>query len=84
MPGTRDYEDFLDQQIILLMFDNQILHGILRSFDQFNNIILENCKLVDSKKETFKKMGLFLVRGENIIFMGIRKINFRKYREVIE
>jgi small nuclear ribonucleoprotein (snRNP)-like protein len=58
----------------------------MRSFDQYSNIVLENCKerqimnldaattaTSDAAKDIIfndKTLGLYIVRGENIVLMG--------------
>ncbi|KRH93427.1 Small Nuclear ribonucleoprotein splicing factor [Pseudoloma neurophilia] len=82
--GTKEYEDLLDQNIVVLMYDGDFLYGILRSFDQFNNITLENCvQRIFHKKQYFQKsLGLYMIRGENIVLLGLSNLNLRDFEKV--
>jgi U6 snRNA-associated Sm-like protein LSm1 len=52
--------------------DGTHLVGILRSFDQFSNIVLESA--VERRflgKQSFDiPLGLFILRGDNIVLLG--------------
>lgn len=63
--GIKDYEDFLDKKIQVLLYEGRYIEGFFRSFDQFNNLTLEDCFIDD------KEYGLYIIRGENVIFLGI-------------
>lgn len=65
--SIRLLEEYLDKTIIILLRDNSVVEGVLRSFDQYYNILLENVK--ENENVTI------LLRGENIIFLGnLKKI----------
>lgn len=82
--GTRECEIFLDKNVVVQMYDGQLLYGVLRSFDQFNNITLENCLLRVFKNQMYyqKPLGLQMIRGENIIFFGITRLNIQEFQRV--
>ena len=55
-----------------MLRDGTHLVGILRSFDQFSNIVLENAV---ERRNVGKQcldipLGLFILRGENIVLLG--------------
>ncbi|KAM0675285.1 hypothetical protein GVAV_001110 [Gurleya vavrai] len=91
--GTKDYEIFLDKNITILLWDGRYFNGILRSFDQFNSITLEKCKETLYFDNLYSEIdrGTFVIRGENIIFLGIKensnkkmkKINFEEIKKLI-
>jgi len=59
-------------KILAVLRDGTHLVGILRSFDQFSNIVLENA--VERRfvgKQCFDiPLGLFILRGDNIVLLG--------------
>ncbi len=72
----------VDRKIFVLLRDGRNLFGILRTFDQFANLVLQDTIeriYLDSEDETDdlrpKKFGeayrgVFMVRGENVVMMG--------------
>ncbi|KAG7195548.1 SM-like, degradation of cytoplasmic mRNAs and positively regulates transcription initiation [Scheffersomyces spartinae] len=67
----------VDRKIFVSLRDGRYLYGILRTFDQFANLVLqdtiERIYLKDegsTKKfgETYR--GVFLIRGENVVMIG--------------
>ena len=80
--GTRDHEIFLDKEVTVLMRDGKYFRGTLRSFDQFNNIALENMAECIFFGDAFaeRPCGLNVIRGESIVFIGIPKVGFRYMR----
>ncbi|KAJ7492575.1 hypothetical protein FB451DRAFT_1218870 [Mycena latifolia] len=49
--------DCVDRKMLVVLRDGRKLHGVLRSYDQFANLVLE---------DTENWHGLFLIRGENV------------------
>ncbi|KAI5961886.1 uncharacterized protein KGF55_003857 [Candida pseudojiufengensis] len=66
----------VDRKIFVLLRDGRSLFGILRTFDQFANLVLqdtfERIYLNDQNNEKFGETyrGVFMVRGENVVMMG--------------
>eukprot|EP01087_Luapelamoeba_hula_P012083 TRINITY_DN3356_c0_g1_i2.p1 TRINITY_DN3356_c0_g1~~TRINITY_DN3356_c0_g1_i2.p1 ORF type:complete len:122 (-),score=22.87 TRINITY_DN3356_c0_g1_i2:46-411(-) len=60
------------ERVLVVLSDGSKLFGILRSFDQFANLVLEGAveriHVGDAYSE--KHLGLFLVRGDNIMLTG--------------
>jgi len=52
--------------------DGRKLIGVLRSFDQFANVVLENAIERIYVKDTYGDipLGLFVIRGENVVLLG--------------
>lgn len=80
--GTKENEQFLDKNVTVLLKDNKCLTGIFRSFDQYNNITLENVTKItfneDMYTETF--IQLVVIRGESILFLGTGELELSKYK----
>jgi len=58
----------LGKLILVKLRGNKLLRGILRSFDQHLNIVLEDAEEILENES--RKLGVVVVRGENIIFMS--------------
>ncbi|KAK1349865.1 Sm-like protein [Hamiltosporidium tvaerminnensis] len=73
--GTTDFEEFLDKEIVIMLWDGRQIYGILRSFDQYNSITIQNTReiYIHEKLYSEKDIGLVIVRGENIILLGTYK-----------
>jgi len=71
--GIRDYEIYLEQEIVVMLRDGRYLYGIMKSFDQFNSITLDSVieKIFHENRYSERKHGLFVIRGENISIMGL-------------
>lgn len=64
--------NMLDKFIMVILGDGTKLIGVLRTFDQFSNIVLEDTFERKSCGTLYcdVRLGLYLVRGENIVLMG--------------
>lgn len=72
----------VDRKIFVLLRDGRNLFGVLRTFDQFANLVLqdtiERIYLGSEGSEDLSKperfgeayRGVFMVRGENVVMMG--------------
>ncbi|KAI1187743.1 hypothetical protein F5B17DRAFT_306245 [Nemania serpens] len=74
--------DLTDKKLLLVLRDGRKLIGILRSWDQFANLVLQStverifATVSDPKHPGLrgvysdKAHGIFLVRGENVLLLG--------------
>ena len=62
----------LDKRLLVALRDGSNIIGTLRSFDQFANIVLEDAveRVVVGKCYSDIPLGLYIVRGENVVLMG--------------
>ncbi|QLQ78559.1 hypothetical protein HG537_0A08060 [Torulaspora globosa] len=64
----------VDRKIFVLLRDGRMLFGVLRTFDQYANLILQHCVeriyLCESNQYAEQPRGLFMVRGENVVMLG--------------
>jgi len=62
----------VDKKLMVVLRDGRKLLGTLRSFDQFANIVLEGATERIYLEKTYgeKYMGLYLIRGENVVLVG--------------
>lgn len=71
IPGSALLEE-LDNKLLLQLRDGRKIIGILRSFDQFANIVLDNAveRMFVGDMYADVPLGLQLVRGENVVLLG--------------
>lgn len=62
----------LDKKLLIHLRDGRKLLGILRSFDQFANLIIEHTveRVIVGSSYFDKVLGLQVVRGENVVLLG--------------
>lgn len=69
----------VDRKIFVLLRDGRNVFGILRTFDQFANLVLQDTleriylpKENEQAPERFGEVprGVFMVRGENVVMLG--------------
>merc|ERR1712137_517605 len=72
LPGTASLIEELDKRILVVLRDGRTLIGILRSFDHYANVVLENTteRLFVGNAYGDIPIGLFVVRGDNIVLIG--------------
>jgi len=64
--------DLTDKKLLIVLRDGRKLIGVLRSWDQFANLVLQDTveRLYAGKLFADKKLGIFVVRGENVLLLG--------------
>ena len=69
----------LDKLLLVQLRDGRKLVGILRSFDQFANLVLERCveRVIVGLQYAEVQLGLHVVRGENVVLLG--KLGSRRW-----
>lgn len=82
--GTKDYEEFLDQNVTVVMKDGKYISGILRSFDQFCNVTIENGieRIIYKLEYSEKNVGLYVIRGENVVLICKSGGNLKNYKKI--
>lgn len=57
---------------MVVLRDGRKLYGILRSYDQFGNLVLDDTieRLYVDLEYAEEHLGPFLVRGENVVLVG--------------
>ncbi len=72
IPGTASLADCVDKFILVHLRDGKKLFGILRSYDQFANLVLHNAHerfyLADGKFAEVER-GFYLIRGESVVMI---------------
>ncbi|XP_052182444.1 sm-like protein LSM1B isoform X1 [Diospyros lotus] len=64
--------NYLDKKLLVLLRDGRKLLGILRSFDQFANAVLEGAceRVIVGDLYCDIRLGLYVIRGENVVLIG--------------
>ena len=64
--------DCVDKKMVLVLRDNTKLIGVLRSFDQYGNLVLQDSIERIHVQECYADIpkGVYLIRGENVVLMG--------------
>jgi len=59
-------------KMLVILRDGRKLHGVLRSYDQFANLVLEDTveRIYNGNAYAENWHGLFLIRGENVVLLG--------------
>lgn len=60
------------EKLMLVLRDGRKIIGVMRSFDQFSNIVLEHAeeRVVVGKRFADVPLGLYVIRGENLVLLG--------------
>eukprot|EP00518_Triparma_eleuthera_P018153 CAMPEP_0197550034 /NCGR_PEP_ID=MMETSP1320-20131121/3763_1 /TAXON_ID=91990 /ORGANISM="Bolidomonas sp., Strain RCC2347" /LENGTH=127 /DNA_ID=CAMNT_0043110345 /DNA_START=90 /DNA_END=470 /DNA_ORIENTATION=+ len=74
LPGAASLVEQLDKRVLLVLRDGRHITGVVRSFDQFSNVVLEDAKerkfAFSVKKYADKHVGIYVVRGDSVIVLG--------------
>ncbi|KAF8642243.1 hypothetical protein AX16_009518 [Volvariella volvacea WC 439] len=64
--------DCVDRKMLVILRDGTKLHGVLRSYDQFANLVLEDTveRIYHGSAFAEQWHGLYVIRGENVVLMG--------------
>ncbi|KAM3579642.1 SM-like, degradation of cytoplasmic mRNAs and positively regulates transcription initiation [Umbelopsis sp. WA50703] len=64
--------DSVDKKLLVILRDGRKLIGILRSFDQFANLVLQDTIERIHVGNCYGDIprGIFLIRGENVVLLG--------------
>uniref|UniRef100_A0A1B6DJZ1 U6 snRNA-associated Sm-like protein LSm1 n=1 Tax=Clastoptera arizonana TaxID=38151 RepID=A0A1B6DJZ1_9HEMI len=70
--GTATLLEEVDKKLMVLLRDGRTLIGILRSVDQFANLVLHKTieRIHVGKEYGDIERGVFIVRGENVVLIG--------------
>lgn len=59
---------FMDKRLGLKLNGNRRVTGILRGFDPFMNLVMDQCVEVSPKNE-HREMGMVVIRGNSIVML---------------
>lgn len=60
-----ELKDYMDRKLSVRLNANRHVSGVLRGFDQFMNVVLDNS--VDEKTKT--EIGMVVIRGNSIVMI---------------
>ncbi|KAF8679829.1 snRNP Sm protein [Rhizoctonia solani] len=62
----------VDKKMVVVLRDGRKLIGVLRSYDQFANLVMENTLERIYHGDAFAdiRRGVYLIRGENVVLLG--------------
>ena len=63
-----DLRKFMDQSVELHLNGERRIQGILKGYDPFMNIVLEEAYHVKGKESENRKLGTIVIRGNSIKF----------------
>ncbi|KAG5182700.1 small nuclear ribonucleoprotein polypeptide G [Tribonema minus] len=64
--GGPDLKRYMDKRLHLKLNGNREVRGVLRGYDQFMNIVLDEAVEVPSKAEE-RLIGMVVIRGNSVI-----------------
>jgi len=72
LTGTASLAEELDKSMLVVLRDGRKIIGMMRSFDQFANIVLESAveRIVVGSRYADVPLGLYVIRGENVVLLG--------------
>ncbi|GAM25320.1 hypothetical protein SAMD00019534_084950 [Acytostelium subglobosum LB1] len=64
--------DEVDKKLIVVLRDGKKFIGVLRTFDQFANIVLQETveRIYVGDKYGEKNLGVFFIRGDTVVILG--------------
>lgn len=70
--GTGSLISQLDKKVIVILLDHQHIVGVLRSFDQFGNFVLQHAcrRFYEGNNFCDIPLGLYIIRGEQVVLLG--------------
>merc|ERR1739838_184722 len=69
-----DLKKYMDQKMRILLNGKREVTGVLRGFDQFMNLVLDDSQEIVSEKEK-NDIGVVVIRGNSIIQMELLEIS---------
>ncbi|KAH8056225.1 deadenylation-dependent decapping of nuclear-transcribed mRNA [Aureococcus anophagefferens] len=79
LPAAASLVDQLDKKVLIILRDGRNLVGVMRSFDQFSNVVLEDTyerRVVIPDDESQPAvygdvpLGLYVIRGDSVVLLG--------------
>ncbi|CAM8904012.1 unnamed protein product [Rhodiola kirilowii] len=63
---------YLDKKLLVLLRDGRKLMGLLRSFDQFANAVIDGAceRVIVGDLYCDIPLGMYVIRGENVVLIG--------------
>jgi small nuclear ribonucleoprotein len=58
-------EKSIDKRISLLLKDNRVLEGVLKGYDEYMNLVLEETE--ERTQDQERRLGTVILRGNNVV-----------------
>jgi small nuclear ribonucleoprotein G len=65
--GGPDLKRYMDKKLTLKINGNRVVRGVLRGYDQFMNIVLDEAVEVREKAAEEQSIGMIVIRGNSVI-----------------
>lgn len=80
-PPTQDFTtagllmDLADRKVSLTLRDGNVIHGVLRSYDEFGSFVVQDAveTIYHKNKYAHRNLGVWIIKGESVALLG--KIN---------
>jgi len=66
-----EMKKLMDKKLSLQLNGNRYVEGVLRGYDQFMNIVLENAVEVSQGDAERTSIGMVVVRGNSVVAMEV-------------
>ena len=60
----------LNKSVVVGLKENQVIRGLMISYDVHMNIVLEKAELLTEDSEVKKGLGKVLLRGDSIVYIS--------------
>ncbi len=68
-PNTfRELKSYVGNSVLIKLKGGRGIKGVLKSFDQHLNLIIENAEEIEG--ESTRMLGLVLIRGDNVVLVS--------------
>ncbi len=64
-----DLTKYVDKRLVLKLNGNRQVAGVLRGFDTFLNLTLENATVIKDGKPVGENLGTAVIRGSSLLMM---------------
>ncbi len=61
-----DLRKYMDKRLDIRLNANRRIVGVLRGYDQFMNLVLEDCNEISNKEEKIP-VGTVMIRGNSVV-----------------
>ncbi|WUR02812.1 U6 snRNA-associated Sm-like protein LSM1 [Vairimorpha necatrix] len=81
---VREYEQYLNKHVVVMLKDNKFYYGLFKSFDQYLSVTLNYAveRIFHEEMYAEKFHGLMAIRGDTISLIGLSKHDFKDYQKL--
>jgi len=63
-------ENSINKEVSLLLKDGRVLTGLLKGYDQYMNLVIEDTR--EKKEDAERRLGSVVLRGSNIVSITLK------------